>query len=58
MAAILAEDPAQIPPPSGMVAAFEPDALLDDIMAVGMKLGYVFDFGDRWVHTITVEKLI
>lgn len=33
-------------------------AKLERLAPVGGKIGYVYDFGDNWKHTITVEKVL
>ena len=33
-------------------------ARLERLVPVGARFGYVYDFGDDWEHTITVEKVL
>ena len=35
-----------------------PDPTLEKVLQVGMKIYYVFDYGDSWTHRITVEKIV
>lgn len=37
---------------------FMPDFKLYQVLKPGQKLGYVFDYGDWWQHTITVEQVV
>ena len=35
-----------------------PDPTLEKVLQPGMKIYYVFDYGDSWTHRITVEKIV
>ena len=48
----------------GLPSKFDNDLLnakkikLKDMLSLKQKLGYVYDFGDNWEHTLTVEKIL
>jgi hypothetical protein len=42
-----------------LCAEYDPDSVLETVVAKpGDRLGYVYDFGDHWLHVITVDKVI
>lgn len=36
----------------------EAEHRLDQVLQVGARIGYTYDFGDDWEHRITVEKVV